>query len=417
MSIVISDVAASCRKARESQSALASASTATKDSVLRQVATLLGLHADRILEANALDLDEAQSRGLSAAMVDRLRLTRERIDGLAKGVLEVADLPDPVGSLVEQNQRPNGLLVGRMRIPLGVVAMIFESRPNIVVDAGVLCLKSGNACILKGGSEARHSNAALVAVLHAALESCGLPSEVVVSLTDRGQVAELLEQAETVDLVIPRGGEGLIRYVTENSRIPVVQHYKGVCHVYIDQGANPDMAEAIIVNSKSQRPGVCNAAETLLIHSAEAPRLLPRLIAALSAKGVELVGSADVCALHPEVSPATSADWDTEYLDLKLSIAIVPDINGAINHIRKHGSDHTEAIVTESYTRANQFVSSVSSSCVLVNAATRFNDGSQLGLGAEIGISTSRLHAYGPMGLNELTTTKFVVYGTGQIRQ
>jgi glutamate-5-semialdehyde dehydrogenase len=417
MSIVISDVAASCRKARESQSALASASTATKDSVLRQVATLLGLHADRILEANALDLDEAQSRGLSAAMVDRLRLTRERIDGLAKGVLEVADLPDPVGSLVEQNQRPNGLLVGRMRIPLGVVAMIFESRPNIVVDAGVLCLKSGNACILKGGSEARHSNAALVAVLHAALESCGLPSEVVVSLTDRGQVAELLEQAETVDLVIPRGGEGLIRYVTENSRIPVVQHYKGVCHVYIDQGANPDMAEAIIVNSKSQRPGVCNAAETLLIHSAEAPRLLPRLIGALSAKGVELVGSADVCALHPEVSPATSADWDTEYLDLKLSIAIVPDINGAINHIRKHGSDHTEAIVTESYTRANQFVSSVSSSCVLVNAATRFNDGSQLGLGAEIGISTSRLHAYGPMGLNELTTTKFVVYGTGQIRQ
>ena len=341
----------------------------------------------------------------------------DRIEGLARGVREVAELPDPVGSLIEQAQRPNGLLVGRMRIPLGVIAMIFESRPNIVVDAGVLCLKSGNVCILKGGSEARHSNEALVRVLHEALEFCGLPADVVVSLTDRGQVAELLEQADTVDLVIPRGGEGLIRYVTANSRIPVVQHYKGVCHVYVDEGADADMAEAIVVNSKTLRPGVCNAAETLLIHRAEAGRLLPRLISALRNKGVELVGSDDVCDLHPELSQATAEDWDTEYLELKMSVAIVSDVDGAISHIQQHGSDHTEVIVTESYSRARQLVTAVSSSCVLVNAATRFNDGGQLGLGAEIGISTSRFHAYGPMGLNELTTTKFVVYGGGQIRQ
>ena len=412
----VEGVSEMCARAKAAQSAIALASTSQKNQTLHEVARLLWADREDILDANRLDLGAAEERGLSGAMVDRLRLTPERIQSLADGVLEVARLHDPVGAMVDQSRRPNGLLVGRMRIPLGVVAMIFESRPNIVVDAGVLCLKSGNACILKGGSEAQHTNRALVKILHRALDANGLPTDVVVGLEDRSQVASLLEQSETVDLVIPRGGEGLIRYVTENSRIPVVQHYKGVCHVYIDLGASPEMAEAIVINSKAQRPGVCNAAETLLVHRQEAKRLLPNLLTALGAAGVSLVGTEEVCALEPSVERATPADWDEEYLDLKMSVALVDDVDDAIRHIRRHGSDHTEVIVTESYSRAQHFVASVNSSCVMVNAASRFNDGGQLGLGAEIGISTSRLHAYGPMGLNELTTTKFVVFGSGHIR-
>ena len=416
MSGLDGDVPSLCRRAKAAQTALATASTAQKNQTLIRVGDLLIDRLEDILASNQRDLDAAASAGLASAMIDRLRLTPERVEGLAAGVREVAALPDPVGAMVEQSRRPNGLLVGRMRIPLGVVAMIFESRPNIVVDAGVLCLKSGNACILKGGSEAKHTNQALITVLHQALEENGLPADAVVGLTDRGQVTALLEQSETVDLVIPRGGEGLIRYVTANSRIPVVQHYKGVCHVFVDEGASSEMAVAVVTNSKAQRPGVCNAAETLLVHRAEAQHLLPRLVTALTEAGVSLVGTEEVCGLQPEVALATPSDWDEEYLALKMSIALVTDVDEAIEHIRRHGSDHTEAIVTESYSRAQRFVAAVSSSCVLVNAATRFNDGSQLGLGAEIGISTSRLHAYGPMGLNELTTTKFVVFGAGHVR-
>ncbi len=416
MTAISSDVATLCRQAKTAQTALSIASTGLKNKVLKQVSIRLVESIETILAANQRDLDAAEANQLSTAMIDRLRLTPTRIESLAAGVDSVAALPDPVGAIVQQTRRPNGLLVGRMRIPLGVVAMIFESRPNIVIDAAVLCLKSGNACVLKGGSEARYTNQVLVSVLHEALNDCGLPVDAVVSLTERSQVATLLEQSDTVDLVIPRGGEGLIRYVTSNSRIPVVQHYKGVCHVFIDAGADPDMAESIVVNSKAQRPGVCNAAETLLVHRSEAKEQLPRLLGALAAAGVSLVGTEEVRALCPNVEPARAEDWDEEYLSLKMSVALVADIHDAIDHIRRHGSDHTEVIVTESYSRAQHFVAAVPSSCVLVNAATRFNDGGQLGLGAEIGISTSRLHAYGPMGLNELTTMKFVVYGTGQVR-
>ncbi|MFT5434174.1 MAG: glutamate-5-semialdehyde dehydrogenase [Myxococcota bacterium] len=409
-----------CLAAKNAQPHLVAASTATKNAVLSTLAQLLVDGQDDILKANQQDLAAARERGLSAALVDRLTLTPARLASIADGVRDIAALPDPVGEIGSLERRPNGLQVGRMRIPLGVVAMIFESRPNIVIDAGALCLKSGNACILKGGSEASHSNEALVNVLWAALESQGLPRQAAVLLTDRGEVAELLKQDGSVDLVIPRGGEGLIRYVTENSRIPVVQHFKGVCHVYVDEGAEHDMAAAIVLNGKAQRPGVCNATETVLVHGAEAETFVHRVVAELQAAGVEVRGCERTIALTSTlasvVQPATPEDWDTEYLDLVISVRVVDDFDAAVAHIRAHGSDHTETIVTQDYRRAHRFISLISSSCVIVNASTRFNDGSQLGLGAEIGISTSRLHAFGPMGLKELTTTKFVIFGDGQIR-
>jgi len=405
-----------CQAARDAQPALATASTDTKNAVLRGVADLLMERADTILASNALDLAAAEEAGLSSAMVDRLRLDHKRLGGIAAAVRDIAALPDPIGDISDLVRRPNGLRVGRMRIPLGVVAMIFESRPNVVIDAGALCLKSGNAAILKGGREAAHSNLALAQVLRDALTAQGLPADAVVHLTERGQVSELLEQAQTVDLVIPRGGEGLIRYVTQNSQIPVVQHYKGVCHVFVDDTADLAMAADIAVNAKTQRPGVCNALETLLVHRAVAEKFVPAVANTLSETGVELRGCERARALWPDMTPAGDADWHAEYLDLILSVRVVDDMDAAIEHIRIYGSDHTESIITSDYGRANAFVASVPSSAVMVNASTRFNDGGELGLGAEIGISTSRLHAFGPMGLKELTTQKFVVYGEGHVR-
>ncbi len=405
-----------CTAARDAQPALAAASTDLKNQVLRETADLLVARCGDILERNALDVEAAAAAGLSSAMTDRLRLDAARLQGIADGVREIAALPDPIGEVSALRQRPNGLRVGRMRIPLGVIAMIFESRPNVVIDAGALCIKSGNAAILKGGREAAHSNLALAEVLRDALEAVGLARDAVVLLTDRGQVSDLLQEADTVDLVIPRGGEGLIRYVTENSRIPVIQHYKGVCHVFVDESADLAAAERIAVNAKAQRPGVCNSLETLLVHRGVASAFLPSVSAAMRAAGVELRGCERSREILPDIGAAGEDDWHAEYLDLILAVRVVDDMDAAIAHIREYGSDHTESIITSDYGRANAFVARVPSSAVMVNASTRFNDGGQLGLGAEIGISTSRLHAFGPMGLKELTTQKFVVYGDGHVR-
>lgn len=412
----MSTVEERCRAAKRAQPALAAASTGTKNNVLRHVAELLEARSETLVEANRIDVEAARDQKLSAAMIDRLRLTEARVADIATGVRQIATLPDPVGEISNMRRRPNGLLVGRMRIPLGVVAMIFESRPNVVIDAGALCLKSGNAVILKGGREAEQSNRLLADVLTDALSANGLDGRAVQLLTDRGEVAQLLQQDATVDLVIPRGGEGLIRYVTENSRIPVVQHYKGVCHVFADTGCDLNMARDIIVNAKAQRPGVCNAAETLLVHADIAPRFLLSAAEALAAAGVTLRGCAKSRAIVPSMEVATEEDWHAEYLAKILAVKVVRHLDEALEHIARYGSDHTETIVTNDYRRANRFVMEVPSSAVMVNASTRFNDGGQLGLGAEIGISTSRLHAFGPMGLEELTTTKFVVYGDGHVR-
>jgi len=337
---------------------------------------------------------------------------------MAEALREIIALSDPVGEISEMNVQPNGLQVGRMRIPLGVILMIYEARPNVTCDAAALCLKSGNAVILRGGSEALHANQAIAGLWQLALKESGLPEASVqlVPTTDRAAIDELLQLHEYIDLVIPRGGEGLIRRVVERSKIPVIQHYKGVCHLYVDEGADLGMAEKLTLNSKVQRPSVCNALETLLVHQAVASVFLPRVVATLHKAGVSVRGCEQTRRVVPDVVPASEADWSEEYLNLTLSVKVVTDMNQAIAHIQRYGSLHTETIVTESFSNAQAFLRLVNSSCVLVNASTRFNDGSQLGLGAEIGISTSKLHAFGPMGLRELTTRKFIVLGQGQIR-
>jgi glutamate-5-semialdehyde dehydrogenase len=376
-----------------------------KNKVLLDIAAGLQAEADFIQQENEKDLMRAQEQGLSAAMLDRLKVTDSTIQSMADGLMEVAQLSDPVGSLSQSWLRPNGLQVSRMRIPLGVIGIIYESRPNVTVDAAGLCLKAGNAVILRGGSEALDSNKALSTIIKRALEKTGLAGEIVqvVPVRDRTAVHALLRQEEFVDLIIPRGGEGLIRFVVENSKIPVLKHYKGVCHVYVDTGADHEMAQSICLNAKVQRPGVCNAMETLLVHHAEAAEFLPEIARRFSQDGVEIRGC--------------ETDWPAEYLDLVLAVRVVKSMDDAIDHIGRYSSNHTEAIVTRDYDRARRFLREVDSSVVLVNASTRFNDGGQLGLGAEIGISTSKLHAFGPMGLEELTTTKFVVMGNGQVRQ
>jgi len=403
--------------ARNAQSAIGCASTDTKNRVLRTMAALLRSNTANLIQENSLDLQAAEEMNLSSAMVDRLRLTPSRIESIARGVEEIAHQEDPVGNMLSTETRPNGLSVGRMQIPLGVIAIIFESRPNVVIDAAALCMKSGNATILKGGKEAHFSNMALAGIIEEALETEGLPTRVVQLLTDRSQVHELLQQDEYIDLVIPRGGEGLIRYVCENSRIPVIRHYKGVCHVFIDETADPEMATNIALNAKVQRPGVCNAMETLLIHQNIAPKLLPGLVTELKKCDVEIRGCSIAKSLVSSIETADESDWDAEYLDLILSVRVVRDIEQAIEHIETHGSLHTEAIITQDEKNSHAFIQRVNSSAVMVNASTRFNDGGQLGLGAEIGISTSKLHAFGPMGSNELTSRKFVVLGEGQIRK
>jgi glutamate-5-semialdehyde dehydrogenase len=406
------------KDARQAARGMAKAGMREKNGALRLMADRLLGGAEGLKRENEKDLAAAQAKGLSKAMIQRLTLSDKVLKEMAQGLREVAALPDPVGQVTRMWRRPNGLLVGKVRIPLGVIGMIYESRPNVTADAAGLCLKSGNAIILRGGSEAIHSNLAIAGVLQEAMTEARLPAKAVqlVPTTDRAAVNELLKLEDYVDLIIPRGGEGLIRHVVANSRIPVLKHYKGVCHVYVDEGADMAMAEDICFNGKCQKPGVCNAVETILVHAAAAPEFLPRLWARLGSAGVEIRGCPKVRAVLPQAKEATEGDWPEEYLDLIVAVKVVEDMEEAMDHIARYGSAHTEAIVSRDYARAQRFLEEVDSSVVLVNASTRFNDGGQLGLGAEIGISTSKIHAFGPMGLEELTTTKFIVYGQGQVR-
>lgn len=414
------DIVALAERARHASRALARLPAADRTAALVEVATAIEAHEAEILVANHRDLAAADERGVTGPMRDRLRLDEAGVAKLAAAVREVAAQEDPLGALEDEHVRPNGLRVARMRIPIGVVAMIYESRPNVTADAAALCLRSGNAVILRGGSEAVHSNRAIAEAVRAGIARTPVPVDAVqlVPTTDRAAVDVLLRQEETVDLVIPRGGESLIRAVTEKSRIPVLQHYKGVCHVFVDATAPLERASDIVFNAKVQRPGVCNALETLLVHADAAPRVLPGIARRLVEAGVELRGCPRTIELLPDldVVPATQADWGEEYLDLILAIRVVDDLDEALAHIDTYASGHTEAIVTDDPEQARRFVGAVQSSTVLVNASTRFADGGELGLGAEIGISTSKLHAYGPMGARELTTRKFVVFGDGQVR-
>jgi glutamate-5-semialdehyde dehydrogenase len=391
---------------------------AARNAALAAIAAALERDAESILAANMRDLAAARAAGLSPALIDRLALDRERLDGIVAAVHRVIALPDPVGAVRWQPARADGLEIGRMRVPLGVIAMIYESRPNVTVDAAVLCLKSGNAVILRGGSEAQHSNRALAASIGAALEGVGLPRAAVTLVpgTDRGAIAALLAFDDLIDLAIPRGGEGLIRHVAEVSRVPVIRHYKGVCHLYVDEQADFELATRLLIDGKVSRPGVCNALETLLVDRAIAARFLPAAATALSARGVELRGDAETRALVPVARAASAADWDAEYLDLVLAVRVVDGLDGALAHIAQHGSKHTEVIATADPARAARFQREVDASAVMWNASSRFNDGGELGLGAEIGISTTKLHAYGPMGLESLTTEKWIVRGAGQVR-
>ena len=406
-------------EARVSARKLRTLTRGQKDAALMRLVDLLGQERLKIAAVNQKDVEKAHENGMTAALIDRLTLSPRVIDAMIDGLKEVAALPDPVGEVLGTTQRPNGLTVGRCRIPLGVIGFIYESRPNVTVDAAALCLKSGNAVILKGGSEALQSNLLLAELIQKALEQATIPSAAVqvIPTTDREAVKTLLALEEDVDLIIPRGGEGLIRFVVQNSTIPVLKHYKGVCHVYVDKSADLAMAERISFNAKVQRPGVCNAMETLLVHEAVAPNFLPSMLSAFEAAGVELRGCEKTRQWSPVVKAATEADWPEEFHDLILAVKVVSDMEAALDHIDAYGSNHTEAIITQDYSRARLFLSEVDASVVLVNASTRFNDGNQLGLGAEIGISTSKLHAFGPMGLTELTTTKFIVTGDGQIRE
>ncbi len=412
---VIVDMA---KSAKSAAALMAKCSSQKKNKALLSIAEKLEAAASVIKAENQKDLERGKSMGLSAAMMDRLTVKDATIQSMADGLREVAQLPDPVGEISKTWKRPNGLEVSKMRIPLGVIGMIYESRPNVTVDAAGLCFKAGNAVILRGGSEAFHSNQILASIIADVLRSEGLPEKAIqlVPVREREAVLTLLSMEEYIDLIIPRGGEGLIRFVVENSKIPVLKHYKGVCHVFVDESADFDMAETICFNAKVQRPGVCNAMETLLVHKSVAKEFLPRMAKKFTDAKVELRGCPETCRVVPQAKPAVEEDWPAEYLDLILAVRVVENMDEALAHIAKYSSNHTEAIVTSNYERARRFVREADSSVVLVNASTRFNDGGQLGLGAEIGISTSKLHAFGPMGLEELTTTKFVVFGDGQVR-
>jgi glutamate-5-semialdehyde dehydrogenase len=407
------------KQAKAAARQLAPISSAEKNRALHSMADQLEAQNDYLVAENKKDLAAAEKAGISEALVDRIALDDRRVRGMAKGLREVAALPDPVREVVKMWRRPNGLQVGKMRIPLGVITIIYEARPNVTADAAALCLKSGNAVILRGGSEAHFSNQAIGRILRGACAQTRVPPDAVqiVQNKDHALIQELLQLEEYIDLVIPRGGEELIRAVVAYSKVPVIKHYKGVCHVYVDAEAPFEMAERICMNAKVQRPSVCNAMETLLVHETIAPAFLPPLIAKYQAAGVEIRGCEKTRALVSGIKQATEADWTTEYLDLILSVRVVKDMDEAIDHIERYGSEHTETIVTTNYQRSRDFIDRVNSSAVMVNASTRFNDGGELGLGAEIGISTSKIHAFGPMGLEELTTTKFVVLGDGQIRE
>jgi len=404
-------------QAKHAARVLATVSTAVKNAALLAMADALEARAGELLEANQKDLAAASE--LSKAALDRLTLNPKRIKEMATGLREVAALPDPVGEITKMWRRPNGMQVGRMRVPIGVIGIIYESRPNVTADAASLCLKSGNAVVLRGGSEAIRSNAAIVKVLMEAGEKAGIPAGAITFIDnpDRQVSTILLKQDGLIDLIIPRGGEGLMQFVNRESTIPVIKHDKGVCHTFVDVSADPAMAEAICFNAKVQRPGTCNAMETLLVHQAIAPSFLPPLLARYREAGVEIRGCPRTVALVPGVKPAAESDWGTEFLDLILAVRVVDDLDQAMDHIARYGSRHSEAIVTQDHGRAMRFLNEVDAAAVFVNASTRLHDGYQFGLGAEIGISTTRIHARGAMGLEELTSTKFIVLGTGQLRE
>jgi glutamate-5-semialdehyde dehydrogenase len=407
------------RAARQASRVMAAASTAAKNAALEAAALALDAEREAILAANAEDMRGGRERGLDAALLDRLELNPARVDAMIDGLRQVVALPDPVGSITDMNYRPSGIQVGRMRVPLGVVGIIYESRPNVTADAASLCLKSGNAAILRGGSEALGSNRAIAACMHRGLQAAGLPEQAiqVVGTADRAAVGQLIAMPEYVDVIVPRGGKGLIERISSEARVPVIKHLDGVCHVYVDAAADLDKAFAIALNAKTQRYGTCNTMETLLVAEAVAERLLPRLGAAYADKGVELRGCPRTVALLDSAVPAVEDDWYTEYLAPVLSIRVVPGLDEAIEHITRYGSQHTDAIVTEDYSCARRFLREVDSSSVMVNASTRFADGFEYGLGAEIGISTDKIHARGPVGLEGLTSQKYVVLGDGHIRR
>jgi glutamate-5-semialdehyde dehydrogenase len=419
---ISADLSAYCvdlaRRARAAARLLATVSGAGKNAWLLHTADALEQRSAEVLAANEKDLAAAGELGLSTAQMDRLRLTPARLRNAAAGLREVAALPDPVGQVRASSVRPNGLEVHKVGVPLGVVLFIYESRPNVTVDAAALSVKSGNAILLRGGREALHSNVALHRVLRDCLQACELPENAVqlVETSDRAAVGHLLKLNDLIDLVVPRGGEGLIRRVAEEARMPVLKHYKGICHVFVEKSADPERAERIVLNAKCQRPGVCNAMECLLVEEAVAGSFLPRVAEGLRRRGVELRGCPATCRLVPEAIPARPEDFDTEFLDLVVSIKVVANLEAAVAHIHQHGSGHTDAIVTNDLTAARRFTAAVDSAAVMVNASTRFHDGQELGLGAEIGISTDKFHARGPCGLLELTSYKYIVYGEGQVR-
>ena len=407
------------REARAAARVLSNLSMAVKNAALFEMADRLETQTPALISANMKDLNATKDCGLSKAMIDRLTLNPKRIKEMANGLRDVAALPDPVGEVIRMWRRPNGMQIGKIRVPIGVIGIVYESRPNVTADAASLCLKAGNAVVLRGGSEAIHSNAAIVELLNQCGESSGLPPGSVsfIDNTDRQAVIEMLKQDAFIDLIIPRGGEALMKTVTEHSRIPVIKHNKGLCHTYVDADADLSMAQAICLNAKTQRPGTCNAMETLLVHEAVAQIFLPGMIKEFQKTGVEVRGCPKTRALAPGLKEATEEDWNTEYLDLILSVKVVKDMEEAMEHIARYGTQHSEAIVTRDDSRATRFLKEVDACAVLVNASTRLNDGYQFGLGAEIGISTTRIHARGPMGLEELTTTKFIVLGGGQLRE
>jgi glutamate-5-semialdehyde dehydrogenase len=406
-------------EARAGARALAKASSKQKNEALVRMAEALKKRAKELISANKKDIQYAKGKGLSKAMIDRLTLNEKRVDEMAQGLIEVSALPDPVGEVIRMRQRPNGMSVGKMRVPIGVIGIIYESRPNVTADAAGLCLKAGNAVILRGGSEAIHSNKAIVKVLREALKKQWLHEGAVtfIDTPDREAIMEMLKLEGIVDLIIPRGGEALIRAVTENSRIPVLKHYKGVCHIFVDRDADLIMAEEICFNAKVQRPGTCNAMETMLVDEAIAEGFLPKMLKRFEKAGVELRGCPKTLAIYPDITEVKEEDYYREYLDLTLNVRIVEDMDEAMEHIAQYGSAHSDGIVSMNYDRAMRFLREVDSSAVLVNASTRLNDGFQFGLGAEIGISTDKIHARGPMGLEELTCTKFIVLGSGQLRE
>ncbi len=406
-------------EAKAGAKSLARASSSQKDRTLIKMAEALKNRTKELIAENEKDIAYAKGKGLSKALIDRLTLNEKRVNEVAQGLIEVAQLPDPAGEITKMRQRPNGMTVGRMRVPIGVIGIIYEARPNVTADATSLCMKAGNAVVLRGGSEAIHSNRAIVAILRDVMKSEGIHEGAItfIDIPEREAVMEMLKLEGIIDLIIPRGGEGLIRAVTENSRIPVLKHYKGVCHTFVDRDADLAMAEEICFNAKVQRPGTCNAMETMLVDEAVAAAFLPGMLKRFKDAGVGLKGCPKTLSLCPGIEEAQEQDFYNEYLDLALNVKVVQDMDSAMEHISKYGSSHSDAIITMNYGKALRFLKEVDSSAVLVNASTRLNDGYQFGLGAEIGISTDKIHARGPMGLEELTCTKFIVFGSGQVRE